>query len=67
MELKPINRMERDIHNRSMLHKVLKDDRIIMAKIMMKCCGNVLEKQYGWQQDEISRFQEHMEAEIRDY
>ena len=67
MEISPINRMEMNVHNRSTLQKVLIDDRIIVAKIMMKCCGNVLEKQYGWQSDEVSRFHEHLEAEIRDY
>ena len=67
MERSPINRMEMDVHNRSTLQKVLKDDRIIVAKIMMKCCGNVLEKQYGWQRDDVNRFHEHLEAEIREF
>lgn len=62
-----VNRMEPAGPSRKSLREMLNDDRKIVAHIFMTCCISVLEDKYGWSEDEVKEFHEHLQKEIKSF
>lgn len=62
-----VNRMESNGPNRKSLREMLNDDRKIVAHIFMTCCIEVLEKEYGWTEDQVREFHDHLQKEIKSF
>ena len=61
------NRMEMSGPIRKTVKEVLNDDRKIVAHIFMTCCINVLEKDYGWNEEEVKAFHSRLQREIKSF
>ena len=61
------NRMEMSGPYRRTLKELLNDDRKIVAHIFMTCCIKVLEKDYGWNEDQVKEFHSRLQREIKEY
>lgn len=61
------NRMEAKGPNRKSLREMLNDDRKIVAHIFMTCCITVLERDYGWTEEEVREFHDYLQAEIKSF